>query len=207
MNLTKKTIIALGALAIAGATYAQTTTSETAPAGLLGQRYAQIEFGAADISDYSKNQYGLGVGANLPLSANLDLSAGYGYSWIRGVGHVNGLSSSVTAYTSFGGAKPFVGGGVGYSWTRWSGGKDNQVNWGLTAGVEIPVGVVTITPRIVYSDDFEDSYASSQQLSYEVEANYWLNRSTAIFAEVGYVDFKHASDHAVTYGAGARFKF
>jgi hypothetical protein len=210
MNLTKKTILALG-LIVAGASFAQTaqtaTTTSGTPVGLLGQTYTEASFGVADIKHYSKDQYSVGVSANAPVSPFVDLSAGYNYSWLSGQGHVNSLVGGATAYTTFNGVKPFVGAALGYEWDRFGSYRNDQANWGLAAGVEIPAGVVTVTPRIVYSDDFRGKYRSSQQWSYGVEANYWVTRTAAVFAGVDYVDVRDSSQDAWTYTVGARFKF
>jgi hypothetical protein len=207
MNLTKKTILALGALVAAGVSYGQNATSETTPVGVLGQSYAEAHFGTSDIKHYSKDQYDLGAAVNHPVTPYLDLTGGYDYGWVSGTGHFNGVSAGATAYKSYKGVKPFVGAGLGYQWTRWGNGKDDLFVWGLTAGVEIPVDVVTITPRIVFSDDFRRPARSSQQTSYEVEANYWVSKTLAIFASVGYSDVNHTSNDSWDYDVGARFKF
>jgi hypothetical protein len=206
MNLTKKSILALG-LVVAGVSFAQTDTTSTKPVGLLGQSYSEVHFGVTDIPNYSKNQYGLGVAANVPVSPYLDLGAGYDYGWVRGAGHFNGITGGATAYTAFNGVKPFLAGAVGYQWSSFTGGHDDQGVWGVSAGVEIPVSVVTITPRISYADDFHGSNRSSQQTTYGVEGNYWVTKTAAVFADVGYSDIRHDSDNAWTYTVGARFKF
>src|SRR4051812_17166425 len=204
MNLTKKMILVLSALVATGASYAQTTTSEAAPVGLLGQSYSEVHFGASDIKNCSKNQYGLGVAANVPVTPYLDLGAGYDYGWVSGVGHFNGVTGGATVYKAFNGVKPFAGAALGYQWTRWGGvnGKDNQTVWGLAAGVEIPAGAVTITPRIVFADDFESPRNSSQQTTYEVEANYWATKTVGVFASVGYTEVNHSNNDAWNYGVG-----
>lgn len=207
MNLTKKTILALGLLAVAGATYAQTATTESVPSGLLGQSYSEARFGVSDIKHFSKDQYSLGIGANVPVTPYLDLGAGYDYGWIRGLGHFNSVAGTATAYTTWNGVKPFVGAGVGYQWVRASGFRDNQSLWGLSTGVEIPAGALVVTPRIVYADDFRGTNRSSQQTSYEVEANYWVSRTLAVFGSVGYSDVKHTNVDSWDYTIGARFKF
>lgn len=207
MNLTKKTILALGLLA-AGASFAQTTaTTTTPPIGVLGRSYSEIHFGVNDITHSSKDQYGLGVAANVPVASNLDVNAGYDYGWVRGVGHVNGLSTGATAYTLFKGVRPFVGAALGYDWNSALGRRDERAVWGASVGVEIPVSVISITPRVVYGDDFRNSSRSSQQLSYGVEANYWLNQNSAVFAGVGYTDMHHSTGDTWNYSVGARYKF
>ena len=209
MNLTKKTILALGLVA-AGVSYAQTSQSastSTTPVGLLGQSYSEASIGVSDIKHFSKDQTTLGVAANVPVSPFLDLGAGYDYGWIHGLGHFNTVNGTATAYTTFKGVKPFVGGGVGYQWNHVTGGNDDEAIWGLTAGVEIPVSVITLTPRVSYADDFHGSNRSSQQTSYEVEGNYWVTKSAAVFASVGYTDVNRSSNDSWDYTVGARFKF
>lgn len=207
MNLTKKTILALGLLAVAGASYAQTAAANQTTVGLLGQSYSEAQFSVTDIKHYSKNQYGLGVAANVPVTPYLDLTGGYDYGWLRGEGHFNAISAGANAYTTFNGVKPFVGAAVGYEWETSQGSRRNLGIWGLAAGVEIPVSVVTITPRIVYADDFKNAARSTQQASYEVEGNYWVTKTTAVYATVGYTDIRKSSNDAWTYTVGARFKF
>lgn len=206
MNLTKKTILALG-LVVAGASFAQTATTSPQPVGLLGQTYSEFSYGVTDIHNYSKDQQNLGVAANVPVAPYLDLGGAYGYSWIRGVGHTNSVAGGATAYTTFKGVKPFVGAAVGYEWDNAYGSRDDAATWGFAAGVEIPVSVVTITPRIVYADDFNGRSTSTQQWTYGVEGNYWVTKTAAVFADVGYAEPLHVSTHAWTYTIGARFKF
>ena len=206
MNLSKKTILALGVL-VAGVSFAQTTQTGTTPVGLLGQSFSEIHVGASDIKNFSKDQYGLGVAANVPVTPYLDLGAGYDYGWIRGIGHANTVNGTATAYTTFNGVKPFVSAGLGYQWTRAYGNSDDQGIWGGAVGVEIPVASFTLTPRIAYVDDFEAPRKSSQQTTYEVEGNLWVTKTAAVFASVGYTDVNRTSDDSWNYTVGARFKF
>jgi hypothetical protein len=207
MNLTKNTILALGLIVTTGVSFAQNTTTDTTPVGVLGQSYSEVHFGANDITHFTKDQYGLGVAANVPVTPYLDLNAGYDYAWIRGLGHVNSIAGAAIAHTTFRGVKPFFGGGLGYDWNRPNGGKDNLTTWGVTAGVAIPVSVVTITPRINYADDFRGASRSSQQTTYAVETNYWVSKSWGVFGSVGYTDVNRSSFDAWDWTAGARFKF
>ena len=117
------------------------------------------------------------------------------------------VNGSATAYTTFNGVKPFVTGGVGYQWSRASGFSNDQALWGGAVGVEIPVASFTLTPRIAYVDDFESPRMSSQQTSYEVEANYWISPRTSVFASVGYTDVNRTNIDSWDYSIGARFKF
>lgn len=209
MNLTKNTILALGLLVAAGAGHAQEAMSTGAtPAGVLGQSYTELKFSMADLDSTSHNLYGAGVAANVPVTPGLDLGAGYTYGWIRGSnrGHLHSVGTTATAYTAVGGVKPFVGVGLEYQWTRLTGNRNDATNWTAAAGVEIPAGVLTVTPRVVYTDDFRGTARSTQQLSYEVEGNVWLNRRAAIFATAGYTDVRHTNVDSWDYGIGIRFK-
>jgi hypothetical protein len=211
MNLTKKITLALGLLAAAGASFAQ-TAANTATTGLLGQRYGEVSFGVQDIKHLSTNVYSLGAAVNAPVvPAVLDVGAAYDYSWIRGGGvrgHSNTFGGYATAYTALAGVKPFLSGAVGWQWSSARGfGDDDQGLWALAAGVEIPAGPVTLTPRISYADDFESSVNSSQEWTYAVEANYWVNTSTAVFGSVGYTDVLRSSLESWNYRVGLRVKF
>jgi hypothetical protein len=207
MNLTKKITFGLGLIAVAGISYAQSASSSE-PVGLLGQKYSEIAFGVNDIKHVSPNIYDLGVSGNVPVSANIDVGAGYSYSWARGAiaGHANTLSGGATAYMPLGKVKPFVGLGLGYQWTHF-GRRDHQVIWAAGAGVEIPAGFVTLTPSVIYTDDFDRPAKSSHQVTYQVEANHWLTPTTAVFASVGFTDVDRTNLDAWGYGVGFRAKF
>ncbi len=193
-------------MASAGASFAQTAT-QAAPVGVLGRSFSEVHAGFSDIKDYSKNQNGVGLAANVPVNSYLDINAGYDYGWIRGESHYNAINAKAIAYTTLSGVKPFAGAILGYDWSQNFGAKDDLSTWGLTAGVEIPAGPVSITPRVTYSDDFRKSARSYQQVTTEVEANYWLNTTTAVFATLGRTDANGSSARAWNYTVGARFKF
>lgn len=208
MNLTKNITIA-AALLVAGASYAQTATSSSN--GLLGQRYTEFNFGVQDLRHVSNSAYSLGAGVNAPITPGaLDVGALYNYNWIGGSfkGHANTLATYATAYTPLNGVKPFFTGAFGWQWTstRFVG-RDDQGIWALATGVEIPAGAVTITPRITYADDFEKSINSSQEWTYAVEANYWVNAKTGVYASIGKTDVRRSPVDSWNYEIGLRMKF
>jgi hypothetical protein len=208
MNLTKKMTLALGLLA-AGVSYAQTTT-DRAGNGLLGHRYTELSVGLQDITHLSDHGYSVGAGANDPLIPGvLDAGASYSYSWIRGAfrGHANTIGAHSTAYTVLNGVKPFAGAALGYQWNSFGPGVDDQALWGLTTGVEIPAGVVTLTPRISYADDFEGSRASSQAWTFQVETNYWYSATSAVFGSIGKTDVRRSAFDSWNYEVGLRARF
>jgi hypothetical protein len=210
MNLTKKITLALG-LAAGAASYAQTTPATTATNGLLGHRYTEISFGLEDIKHFSDHGYSLGASANNPIiPGKLDAGASYSYSWINGAlkGHANTVGAYATAYLPLRGVKPFVGTALGYQWSsfRWVG-SDEKALWGATTGVEIPAGPVTLTPRISYVDDFEGSRESTQAWDFQVEANYWFNQKSAVFASIGKSEVVRSSVDSWNYTIGLRARF
>jgi hypothetical protein len=209
MKLTQKITLALGLLA-AGTSMAQTASGSST--GLLGQRYVELGLGKQNISHVSPNLYSVGGGVNLPLvPAMIDAGASYDYSWIHGArlsGHASTFGGYATWYTALSGVKPFVSAGLGWEWSTTRGfGSDNQGLWGLAAGVEVPVGALTLTPRISYGDDFEGSRNSSQQWTYAAEANYWINGQTGVFGSIGFTDVRASSLESWNYRAGVRVKF
>lgn len=207
MTLTKKITLALGIIAATGASQAQTATTGAAPVGVLGQRYAEVSFEMQEIDFVSPNLYSANLSANLPVTSSLDLTGSYSYGRIRGNvrGHSNTVGAIATAYTALNGVKPFASAGLGYQWTRFAGFDDDAGFWGVAVGVEIPVGAFAITPRIAYVDDFESG--SSEQITYEVEGNYWFSSSSALFAKVGKTDVRDSRVDTWNYEVGFRVKF
>ena len=211
MKTTKNIILALGLLTAATASQAQTTTAMSAPTGLLGVQYTELKFGVQDINHVSPHAYSLSASANTALVAGqLDGGASYSYSRIGGAvrGHSNTIGGYFTAYAPLNGVKPFVSAGLGWEWSSYRNvGSDNQALWGGAVGVEIPAGVVTITPRLSYADDFEGSRKSSQAWMYSVEANHWCSKTTAIFASLGKTDVRHSRFDSWNYSVGLRSRF
>lgn len=215
MKLNQKITLTLGLLAAGTVGYAQPSSAPavapTAPSGLLGQQYTEVSFGLQDIKGVDAYGQTLFVGANTPyLPGKLDAGGGYSYSWIGGAnnGHANTVTGYARAYAPMKGVKPFVTAGLGWAWTntRFGGSVDKGL-WGSAVGVEIPVGTLTVTPKINYGDDFEGSKTSVQAWTYSVEANCWLNSRTAVFASIGYVDVNHSSTESWSYVIGLRGKF
>jgi hypothetical protein len=140
----------------------------------------------------------------------LDAGASYSYSWIRGAlrGHSNTIGGYAVAYAPFNGVKPFAGAGLGYQWNSYGfGGVDDEALWGMTAGVEIPAGAVTITPRINYADDFEGSRNSNQSWTLQVEANYWFDETSSVFGSIGKTDIRRNPFDSWNYELGLRARF
>ena len=209
MKTTKKITLALGLL-LAGAGFAQTTATRSGN-GLLGQRYAEFGVGLQDLKFISDHAYSFGATANTPLApSGLDAGIGYSHAWVDGQidGHANTFGGYLTAYVPLHDVKPFLSAGVGWEWTRFRRfGDDDQGLWNLAAGVEIPLGAITLTPRVSYADDFEGRFSSDQQWTYEVEGNCWINAKTAVFGSVGKTDVVRSPAEAWNYRLGVRVRF
>lgn len=224
MNLTKKMTVALG-LAVAGASFAQTAASSSTTTGLLGQRYASLSAGAIDPHGSSDEGLTTDLSVNLPLQAGIDLGIGYSYSrlnqearllQIRSRDHT--LYSTTTFYTQVKTVKPFAAVALGYQWSQQkvnfiptSGpvtiidDHDGEAVWGLATGVEIPLGLVTVTPAVSYQDGFKRTSASG--FVYGTEASMWFTPKVGGFADVNFTDPTGGGTQAWTYRAGVRLKF
>lgn len=225
MQSIKHLTLALGCLPLAAVLHAQSTTttvptpssvasSTSVPSGLLGLQYTEVSVGLADIEHFSNHRYSLTAGANTPVvPGSLDGGAFYRYSRIGGAqrGHANAIGGYFTGYMPLQGVKPFVTGVLGYEWTSAPANSgDHEPLWGAAAGVEIPAGAVTITPRVSYRDDFEGTPRSRQAWTYAVEANFWLSRSeriSSIFGSVGWTEVRRSRFDAWNYEIGLRSRF
>ena len=212
MNLIKKTTLALGLLAAAGVSYAQNATAPVTSNGLLGQSFAEFNYSLADVDSVSDHGHSLTVSGNVPvLPSLLDLGGAYTYSWFNGAGksHANTVNAYANAYVALEGAKPFLGAAVGYTWASLPFGlSDNDPFWSISAGVEIPVGALVLTPRITYSDDFEGRIGNSDDSwTYEVEGHYWFSPKTGVYGAVGLVDNHRSPIDVWNYRVGLRFRY
>lgn len=236
----------LALVAAAAVTGASAQTTAPASAGLLGQRYAEIGAGVTDPHGSSDEGLGGDLSVNLPVQPGLDVGFGYAYHRLNADlygglfnqrSREHAVFSSVTAYRSYGGVKPFVGASLSYQWAkdRLSFGgtlvddsRDDEAAWGLRAGVEIPLGTVTLTPKVSYQDDFKGNNSggltnnggsvgsvftrspggnSAGVFVYGAEANMWFTPKIAGFVDVNYVDPTGGGTQAWTYRVGARFRF
>lgn len=216
MKQTQTIALVLG-LAAASTGFAQTTTTQgttmTAPAGVLGQKFVDVNVGFLEVEDFGEDAYGAGVGVNFPIAPSLDLTGGYEYgrakfSGAKATSHT--LEAGATYYIPMNGVKPFVAGELAHSWarTRFGGFQNNDQTffWDAKAGVEIPVGVaLTLTPSISYGDDFEGG--DSHDISYHFEANYWISPQAAVYGEVSFTQVHRSPNDIWTFVAGYRWRF
>lgn len=185
-------LIALFAATVGRAQTSADSTNVRAPAGVLGHNYGEISFGLQDIQHVGPNFYDVTVAGNAAVLPRLDLGGAFSAGWIRGNidGSASLLSGSATTYTLLGNVKPFLSTALGYEWTSVPGRSQDKWRWGAAVGVEVPVlnGVMSLTPRIAYGDDFRDGARSTDYWTFEAEGNAWLTRSTGLFASVSYTD-------------------
>lgn len=196
------------ALSLASVVAGRAQTPAPASAGFLGEKYTAFGFGLDDRQHDSDHGYGFKASGNTPLvPGQLDAGGSYAYSWTGGGyrSHAHTLGAYTTAYAPMQGVKPFVGAGLGWRWTSApAGGTENRPLWDLTTGVEIPVGTVTLTPRITYQDDFKRTQKSRQAWLCAVEASYWMNPTSAVFGSIGKSDVRNSSRDAWIYEIGLR---
>ena len=222
MKTTKNLLIALAAFAAAGFAFGQETSggSVDSSAGTLGRRYGDIGVGLQDFKNLSDDAFSVGLGANIPVTGNLDATFGIGHAWLNSTvdQQATAITATGTAYTSFKGVKPFAFAGIGGEWDKVTFG--SFVNhsmygiWGLGVGVEIPAALVfpaarglSLAPAISYSDDFRKTRDSSQAYVYDLEANYWVNSQYGVYADVGFQDVLRSSFDSWLYNAGIRIRY
>ena len=237
--------VAIAFLTLAGIGARAQSATTTTTSGVLGHRFAEIGVGAVDPTGSSDLGFGSDLAVNLPLRAGIDLGFGYSYSRMNGDlfdgliserARQHTLYSTATFYTTYRGMKPFASAALGYEWSRSKlsfGGttvadpRDDEAVWGLSAGVEIPLGAVTLTPTVSYQDNFKSNsgdlintgggtgsifvYSPGRNgagvFAYGAEASTWFTRSVGGFADVTYSDPTGGGTQAWTYKIGARLRF
>ena len=181
----------------------------------LGQRYVEAGAGVLDAKTSLVDRPGpvFSTGANLPLTAHLDLGVNYGYGRVKiAAGRLSGhaIASSAVLHTGGAGAKPFVGVLLGYERTRFRIGtnteRDDTGMWALAGGVEIPLGALTLTPALTYADEAKNGDGSGV-FHWSAQASYWFTSRVGGYADVTFSNFRNAAEETWTYRAGVRFGF
>lgn len=230
------TTIALGclSLALAGATYAQTTS--VAPTGpvtnyqpsmrdnpsVLGNRFGALSYSWHDIRGRG-DAYDIAAAANLPLGQGLDLNLGYDYAWANNNRNPFTLQdyderfhtlmtggtfySPMTRGTNF---RPFLSGAVGYQWSRGDLSRlttyDHTWLWGATAGVELAMGTLALTPHIGYVDTMRSRSIGAWQLG--GEAHTWFTGKVGGYVDATFVSPRTGGGRDFwTYTGGIRMRF
>jgi hypothetical protein len=179
-------------IAMAGAGHAQQTAASSSPTGRLGQRYVGTSFGIANFKDASEEMYDASIGINLPVSKSVDVDFGYGYQWLTNNPvdvSAQVVDAGATLFTSTHGVKPFLGASLAYGWSKasYAGSSitDDEGLYGLSIGLEAPVGAVILTPAIGYSDSFNDG---DPTYTYGIDAHYWVTSKMGVRTAVSYSD-------------------
>jgi hypothetical protein len=213
-KITMKTLlIAVAALGLTGAAFAQNTgVSVPTPApearrGLLGQTYVSLGYGYTDLTSTTVNVQGLRFEYNQPLNTGFDLKLGYtsGRSSLF-AGDLRSTQQSFDASaiafipeTNWG--RPYFEVGAGWLWTKDAGVKDNSFLYHLETGVEYQLtSALSLTPYFGYVD--APSIEVNNHWNYGVKANYWLNDQWGVSAGLG-----RDNQRDMTYSAGVNFRF
>jgi hypothetical protein len=230
MKTMNRFVLGVATLLLAVASQAQTTTLLSSPRpsirdnpGTLGHTYADLNYSWADYhrdSGLDADGYIAGLSANTPVMSGLDF--GLGYNYYRENNHRNpftntpydarfhGLGTGLTWYAPTGSMKPFLSGGVGYQWSRGDIQSlrtyDHEWTWGASAGVQMAMGLFSLTPRVSYSDLWRDGSIGSWH--YGAEAHHWFNEKVGGYVDATFHDPRRGGGvEWWTYTAGVRLRF
>ena len=200
------------------------------PAGLLGQRYAEISGGVIAPADdlFDRGSVG-GLGLNVPLAAAVDLNFGYTFSRTTGESVPGMLTPSarettrrqmahagVTAYLRNAAASPFICAAVGQQWLTservfpafrfepsWS-----DTVWMIGAGVEFLIERVAITPAISYRSTQRDDSGNDVggTIVAGLDVHCWFTDSLGGFARLETVRLNDSGRESIGE-LGLRFRF
>ena len=194
-------VIAASLLSVAAFAQSPAVETETASAGLLGKRYVAAGFGWTDLKHSSVDSLAAGLSVNVPVKANLDLTASYGYSWLEGatgIGHTASLAA--TGYVARGEDKFFGSLSAGYAWVDNRFDSDHPV-WGVEVGVERSLNdKFAATLSVGYNDDLGQRRESTWNVA--LGASYNVTSAIVATAEVAYVEFG-----SFGYMAGVAYRF
>jgi hypothetical protein len=231
MKPINKLALVFAGLFVAGASFGQ-TTANTAPMtgasirdnpGILGHSFTDVNYSWVDFSrdqGVDADGYIAGITGNLPIARGFDL--GLGYNYFRENGHRNPftgtdydaryhqLNTSGALYAPMAGMKPFVAAGLGYQWSRGDFQRlrtfDEMWLWNAGAGVEIPLGMFSLTPRVTYSDAFDDNGVGIWR--YGGQVHHWFNERMGGYLDATFHESRgNFRANAWTYTAGLRLKF
>lgn len=214
---TIKTFIGTVALLAASTVFAQSGSSTLFPKGdedgqgNVGRRYGEGYLGIHDVSKTTKSLFAAGVGGNLPVCTGIDLLGSIGYTSFK----PNNASTTLTTFDGNvrlynkieGDIKPFIQAGLGMTFGDVLDHSTNWVNWSVGIGAEFPYQWVSVTPTIIYRDDFRHSGASRQSMDYAVEVSSWATPQVGVFAKATYVAVVRDLSDSLGLTAGVRVRF
>lgn len=230
--------LACAGLLIAGASYAQTSSTDpstTRPPlftanpsihdnpGILGHSYADLNYSWVDYhrdAGLDADGFIAGLRGNAPISRGLDL--GLGYNYYRENNHRNPFTGTpydarfheamgmATLFSPSGSVKPFLTGGIGYQWSRGDIQRlrtyDHEWVWSAGGGVEFPMRLLVLTPRVTYNDSMRSSGIGSW--NYGAQAHHWFNEKLGGYLDATFHDPKSGGGAEWwTYTAGLRVRF
>jgi hypothetical protein len=117
---------------------------------------------------------------------------------------------TATLFSPSGRVKPFLTGGIGYQWSRGDIQSlrtyDHEWVWTAGGGVEVPVGLLVLTPRVAYHDSMRSSGIGAW--TYGAQAHRWFNEKVGGYLDATFHDPKSGGGAEWwTYTAGLRFRF
>jgi hypothetical protein len=202
MTLIQKLLgVATLGLALANVSFAHQAAATENTASLLGVQYVEAGFGYLDINHFDRGAYTVGADVNVPVTANLDLTAGYNHGWLENNDsfYDNVVFVEATAYFTEGAFRPFATAGLGYIWE--GSGDDNYASWRAGLGVEYSINETTaVTVEGGYSDTFEDRDAHF--FAGTLSVSHWFTSTVA--GTIGASWFEYGD---VGYGVSVLFKF
>ncbi len=225
---TKETLaLALAGLLLAGTGQAQ-MTGRSHPSiqdnpGVLGQGFTDLNYSWVDYHrdrGLDADGYIAGLSGNAPIARGIDV--GLGYNYFRENNHRNPFTGSpydaryhqvateATFFAPASGVKPFVTGGVGYQWSRGDLQSlrtyDHEWTWAASGGVEMPMGLFALTPRITYSDTMRGG--STGAWHYGAQVHHWFTEKVGGYVDATFHDpLRNSGPESWTYTAGVRLRF
>ncbi len=199
MTLTQK-ILGVAALGLA---FVSASVAQDTSASLLGVRYVETGFAYNDINNSSVDAFSVGANLNVPVTANLDLTAGYTYLWAEGNRSVyaNGATVSATGYITEGAWRTFVVGTLGHVWQSSNLGGDDYGVWSAGIGAEYSINSQTAVAALIsYDDTFQGG--DNHSISGGARLSHWF--TSAIAGTFGVTWLEGGS---LSYSVSAIFKF
>lgn len=205
----------LNTLALAAAVGLVAATSASAQAetvaassaensSLLGKRYVGATFGHLDINHVDSGAFGGGLGVNLPVASNVDVSLGGSHSRLEGDNdfHTEEVIGSATYFIERGALRPYVTGSFGHAEVSFPGPFEDDFGFfGIDVGGEYQINsTFSVDAGAGYGDTFESGDNSAWSAS--LQLNYWVRSDISVGGRVSVIE--HGD---VAYGVGAAWVF
>ena len=226
MKTIKTITLGFAALAAVAIGYSQQTPVNTSVnasvrdnPGVLGMQYGEVSYRWHDIHN-AGDAYDINLKGNAPMAPGFDVGFGYNYFWANDSHNpftlqdynvrLHSFAANATFFGTSRGAKPFISPILGYQWSRGDLERlrtyDSQWVWGGSAGVELPMGHMALTPRATFTDSWRSSSIGTWH--YGAEAHTWLSEKTGLYVDATYHDPQRQSGPQYwSYMAGLRLKF